>query len=409
MSLECYFLYSLITFDVPGNQVAWCCKHTQGNTLSLYNPSDYFNDPVLTDLRLSLDNNIKHPMCNVCWTAEASGIRSWRQTEEGMIPNHIKNISNLKKNVTRIEIKLDTTCDLACIYCGPWDSTTWQRENKIHKLFNKNFETTDNSKLQTKIIQTISEIGKYNRQLEIGFVGGESFLSKHIKGGNIKKFIDAFYLTAGNDAKLTLKFVSNANTPEKIINKTIQSLAETKITYPNLSIHVALSFESTERYTEFSRFHSDWKTIQKNLDIWFSIDWVKISINTAFNALTLEDLPNFVKYIKYLHKSKNWLINISPNIVYNPVGLTPAVLPVSFNTYIDAALDELTTMQTFFIDDLDAGYDRFKVTLENMKATLGAKQDKKEELKRITDYCIQKRNIDLKQLSPAVYSYLYSS
>jgi hypothetical protein len=408
MALGCYFPYSLITFDVPADRVSWCCKQTEGNTLSSYNPKEYFKDPVLSDLRSSLNNNIKHPLCKSCWDAEESGIQSWRQLE-GVIPSHINDIKDYTKQVTRLEIKLDNTCDLACIYCGPWDSTTWQRENKNYKFYNYKPKNYSNPILHEKILQTIREVGRHNRNLEIGFVGGESFLSKNVKDGNVRKYIDEFYETATVDSCVTLKFVSNANTPLKILKKTINVLEATKQSYPNLTIHVALSIESTGIYTESSRFHSNWHTVDNNLNIWLSKKWIHVSINTAFNALTIVDLPNFVNYLKILYTKHNRLISISPNIVYYPEGLTPSVLPDTFSKYIDLALHELQDMRDLFVDDNDCGVDMFILALENIKNTLGSSLHNKEKLKRVTDYCINVRQIDVKKIVPDLYEYLYKS
>ena len=400
--IGCYFLYNLITFDVPQNRVTWCCKQTEGNTLQSYNPNEYYNDPVLTDIRESLKQDIKHKNCGECWDSEAKGIRSWRQTEEGIIPSYITNIDDFKKQVTRLEIKLDNTCDLACIYCGPWDSTTWQRENKKHKFYKYN-KTDSNIEFHQKILDTIATIAKHNNILELGFVGGEPLLSKHIKDGNFKKFVDAFYKNSSNDALLTLKFVSNANTPKKILSKTLKVLQQTKQEYPTLQINIALSLESTGKYTEFSRYLSDWGLVDSNIQTWLSYKWINVSINTAFNALTLVDIPNYVQYLKDIYTKHDRLISISPNIVYWPEGLTPGVLPKSFKHYIDDALGILSTMQHMFVDDPDSGYDRFVETLNNMSNSLGA--GNVVDLLRYINYIEQIRKIDASALIPEVTEY----
>jgi len=392
VTLGCYFLYNLITFDVPKNRVTWCCKQTEGNTLSSFNPHEYYNDPVLTDIRESLKNNIKHKICDICWKAEANGLTSWRLTEEGLIPPHIKNIDDFKTQVTRLEIKLDNTCDLACIYCGPWDSTTWQKEHKKHKFHN--YEIDDlQLNLQDKIINTIKTIGQYNKTLEIGFVGGEPFLSKHLKDGKFKKFVDAYFATAGVAASLTLKFVTNANTPTKILSKTLKTLEQTKRQYPNLNIHVALSLESTKQYTEVSRFGSTWDHVDTNIRTWLSYNWINITINTAFNSLTLADLPNFIDYLKDVFAHRK--ISISPNIVYWPVGLTPSVLPVEYQTIINVAIEKLSTMQNMFVDDNDCGYDRFMRTLIDIKTSLGTTPQYLVDYQRHIDYITKIRKMEI--------------
>jgi hypothetical protein len=409
MKLECYFPYSLITFDVPKNMVTWCCKQTEGNSLSSFNPTEYFADPVLTDIRTSLKNGIENNLCSSCWKTERSGIQSWRQTN-GVLPDNIKNInldtSPYNKIVNRLEIKLDNTCDLACIYCGPWESTSWQRENKKSNFYDYPTPVIDES-LQQKIIDTVLEIGKFNDDLEIGFVGGESFLSKHIKQAAFKKYIDAFYTHAPLGAALTLKFVSNANTPDKILNQTIKILEQSKLQYPRLQVNVALSFESTGVFTETSRYLSSWDQIDKNVNKWLSKEWVNITINTAFNALTLSDLPNFVDYVINVHQRYNRKISITSDIVYYPQGLTPSVLPNTFATYIDAALMKVS--EDMFTDDVNCGYEKFINAMNNIKRSLGTTtKQHKPSLARYVTYCIEVRKIDIQKISPELYNFVYN-
>jgi hypothetical protein len=387
--------------------VTWCCKQTEGNSLSSFNPKEYFTDPVLTDIRESLTNGSKHTLCNFCWDTEKSGIQSWRQTN-GSIPDHLKstnlNITPYSKTVKRLEIKLDNTCDLACIYCGPWESTSWQRENKKTNFYNYPIKAIDDT-LQQKIIDTVLEIGKFNDDLEIGFVGGESFLSKHIKQSAFKKYIDAFYTHAPVSAVLRLKFVSNANTPDKILNQTIKILEQSKLQYPKLQVNVALSFESTGVFTETSRYLSSWMQIDKNVKKWLSKSWINITINTAFNALTLADLPNFADYIMKVHKLYNRKISITSDIVYYPQGLTPSVLPDTFAPYIDAALSKVSA--DMFTDDADCGYEKFTNALNNIKNTLGTTTaQNKASLVRYVSYCVDVRKIDIQKISPELYNFV---
>lgn len=408
MKLGCYFPYSLITFDVPKNTVTWCCKQTEGNSLSSFTPTDYFDDPVLKDIRTSLTKGVKHELCSFCWEVEKSGIQSWRQTN-GSIPDHLTKINldtpPYNKIVKRLEIKLDNTCDLACIYCGPWESTSWQRENKKSNFYDYPTPVIDDG-LQQKIIDTVLEIGKFNDDLEIGFVGGESFLSKHIKQAAFKKYIDAFYTHASLSAALTLKFVSNANTPDKILNQTIKILEQSKLQYPRLQVNVALSFESTGVFTETSRYLSSWDQINKNVNKWLSKSWANITINTAFNALTLSDLPNFVDYLINIHQKYNRKISITSDIVYYPQGLTPSVLPNTFATYIDAALVKVS--EHMFTDDVDCGYEKFINALNTIKDTLGTTTNQhKLSLTRYVTYCIEVRKIDIQKISPELYSFVF--
>ena len=410
MKLPCYFPYHLIVFDVPGNKVSWCCKQTGGTSLSEFNPTEYYNNALLTEMRTALTQGVKHPACQLCWRAEADGITSWRQLD-GKLPQHLStvdiNSSPHNKMVSRLEIKIDNTCDLACIYCGPWDSTAWQRENKKTNFYDYPIDAVDNG-LHQKILDTITEIVKHSDTLEIGFSGGESLISKHIKNGQFKKFVDAFYAGASPNKNLTLKFVTNCNTLDKVFDKNLQTLRDCKTQYPGLEIHIAMSLESTGEYTQVTRYLSDWDQVNKNINKWLACDWIKVSVNTAFNAISIVDLSAFITYLTATHRAHNRLINISPNVVYWPDGLSPSVLPESFKIYVQHALELLHTVQHIFVDDPDCGYMRFRETLENIHDTIGTNTASKHKLRRFLDYMLGARNITSTHLHPMLYDFVYN-
>lgn len=411
MSLFCYFPYSLIVFDIPQNQVSWCCKQDGGSKLSLYDPEIYHADKLLAEIRSSLNNGVKHSACKLCWDAESKGITSWRQTSEGKLPPNLVGVNidarPYDRAVSRIEIKLDNTCDLACIYCGPWNSSSWKRENKKTKFLEFNEIDNIEDGLHQKVTDTITEIGKYVNSLEIGFTGNEALISKHVRNGKFRKFIDAFYVHAPKNAVLTLKFVTNCNTPAKMFAKNLETLHQCKADYDGLRVHVAMSLESVGEFTEATRYLSDWKLIDENINKWLECEWITASFNTAFNAISIVNLSEFIRYLTLVHETHNRQINISPNVVYYPEGLNPSVLPDIFKEHVIDALEILSTIEHMFVDDEDCGYDRFKQTLENIRDTVGTDTPSLYKLKKYLDYSMNTRKIRIDQLNPILYNAVY--
>lgn len=405
MAINCSVLYNDIIIDVSRNSVKWCCRQDQSSSLSEYNPSEYFNNPLLRDIRDALGNDVKHPACQMCWDVERYGGKSWRNVY-GNEPNTISDPALLDRQVTRIEIKFDLTCDLACIYCGPWNSTTWEKENE-RTGFVQPYHRQENPDGLSKIQDILREIGRFNRFLMIEFTGGEPFLSKHFTYENLENLLGMYMMHNIENARLILKFTSNANTPAKVLSKTQECLEKLKNLYPTVDIIVALSLESTGKYTEISRYLSDWETIDANVRSWVSKPWLTPMISASFNALTLPDLKNFMVYLADVFTSNKRPIMISSNVVHWPVGLNPTVLPKSFEKYLDGALVQIENTKDLFDHSTPQGYDNLENCIKNLKETLGTEMHNKPHLKRFTDYCMRARNINLREVNPDLYGYVY--
>lgn len=411
--LDCIFPYKQILFDIPRNDVKWCCKMLQGSKLDEYDPDNYHSDPLLQDIRDNLENGIEHKACDVCWQAEHKNVESWRQVE-GKIPLELqgKNLNQdpYNKQFNRLELFFDNTCDLACIYCGPWLSSKWAQENQKSQLF-KHFKYTEkNTDEKTeKIIATIKNIGKAAREhqrMDLAFLGGEPFLSPQVKDGKFIRFIDAYYEHAPVSSELLLNFITNLNTPDKMFEKNLKVLKEAKEKYPNLMVHISMSLECVGKFTELTRFGSNWQTVDKNINRWLSLDWIGFNFNTAFNALTLSDLPNYIKYIAEVYEKHQRKISISPNVVYEPEGLEPSILDDSFAVYVQEAIDLVHANKHCFVDSDGIGWQRLVNNLDNIKNSLGNNVSKKPMLKEMLAYMHNHRDIDIKENFPLLIKYL---
>lgn len=89
----------------------------------------------LHDQKLFLDNDILAQRsqnfnsitgwtkeCNQCHSLEQSGQQSLRQTGPDWIPDTVDD-----QSAVMIDINLDNECNAACVICGEWSSTLWQK------------------------------------------------------------------------------------------------------------------------------------------------------------------------------------------------------------------------------------------------------------------------------------------
>ena len=147
-------------------QVGPCC-----NSFLNKEPADTFSfhtSPTLTRIRQDFDQGLKPRECNRCWDAEAAGRKSRREDAIEFF--------NLPTPDTTIKLEsLDYSatwaCNLACVMCGPWLSSTWAAELNLNsdELFQigRKFQRSNN----------IVDLIDFSSIKKLHFNGGEPMLN----------------------------------------------------------------------------------------------------------------------------------------------------------------------------------------------------------------------------------------
>jgi organic radical activating enzyme len=413
--IDCHFPYYDILLNVPNDSVTWCCKLVENSKLTDLDPDALHDAPLLKSIRTSLNEGIQHSACKTCWDAEKNNIQSWRQAE-GSLPEELANKDLTQppynNQFRRIEIFFDNTCDLACVYCDPSFSSNWAQENnqtKIHPEFLNKVYVDDQVKIQ-KIKDTIRSVSKTvtkDERVDIVILGGEPFLSPRVKNGKFIEYINIYYENAPIDSKLQITFITNCNTPDQVFDKNLAILREAKAMYPNLSVHITMSLECVGKLTEVTRYGSVWNQVDKNINKWLQEDWILFNFNTTFNAMTIHAVDEYIKYLVNLYEKHQRQIIISPNICYSPEGLQVSIMPTSYATYIDNAIQTVTDNKHCFGQD-DHGYKQLLITLTNIKTSLGKSTDRINDLKTLMEYSNKYRRVDFKKYIPSLYNYVYN-
>ena len=147
-------------------RVAPCCQ-AQSNVESI-DSFDFNTSPHLLKLRKQFSNGKQPTACNSCWTVEKVGHKSRRQSAIEFF-----NISAPSTEVVLEGLDHSATwaCNLACIMCGPDNSSLWASQNNLSKqeLFQlgRQFQKSNNflEKIDTTQIK------------KIHFNGGEPMLN----------------------------------------------------------------------------------------------------------------------------------------------------------------------------------------------------------------------------------------
>ena len=109
-------------------RVAPCCQ--AASSIELVDSFDFNTSPYLSKLRTQFSNGEQPTACSRCWEIEKIGQKSRRQSAVEFF-----NISTPDTEVVLEGLDHSATwaCNLACIMCGPHNSSLWASQNNLSK------------------------------------------------------------------------------------------------------------------------------------------------------------------------------------------------------------------------------------------------------------------------------------
>lgn len=165
----CRFLSNGYRFKSDGTNLTYqpCCWFTKEISL-IDNPNFDQQKEEISKI------NQWVPECSSCKQIEDSGaygnrsprLRSFEEIPDDSIPNNLPGW---------IELTIDTTCNAACIMCGPWHSTTWRKQEVKFKL--KTLDDLPTLTNPTEWLKIIQDKFSFEHVKSVSFLGGEPFES----------------------------------------------------------------------------------------------------------------------------------------------------------------------------------------------------------------------------------------
>lgn len=181
--------------------------------------------------------------CNECKTREEKNLFSPRL--QSLNREAFYNITDNTK--TSIEIQIDKDCNAACLICGPWNSTTWEKyNNKIKGIPIK--DVADPKIAAIEFINKLTTAIDFSGTREILFLGGEPLrTNSHIR--LLKKIKDP--------ANTVVKYTTNGSyLPDP---ETLEVWSKFK--------HIMLQFsiDGIGEHFNYLRWPLQWQQVEKNL------------------------------------------------------------------------------------------------------------------------------------------------
>ena len=237
------------------------------------------------------------PECEFCYNKETRGIPSPRQKAEnnpesivGLLPD------NEPDDITSLELQIDSGCNAACLICGDYNSSTWEKYNigKITDKSNSNKLIDLNNVLKTKsrfdkLKQTIS-LDKINMLV---FLGGEPLSSDLHKEmlHEIKK------VKSLND--INVRYVTNGSKiPDE---ETISLWREVK------KLRIMFSLDGIGEHFNYLRWPLQWNQVEKNIKFFIDlkIPNIEIGISSAINPFNIFYYDRYIEWENEFFKNTN--------------------------------------------------------------------------------------------------------
>ncbi len=338
-------------------EIKMCClassyKITESD-IEKYGSECFTNNDYTKERRLEMLQGIRHPDCSFCWEIEDKGIPSPRQLHHTYIPKYKETLDYLLDNWSEdidinsdlliskipymLELVIDTTCDLKCVYCSPRYSSKWASESLKHNIISiedynlLTAEPTDSFK--KLMLEWLSSSGSNLEMLRVS--GGEPLIASEFY--NIMNYLLSIDSNTGH--KMTVSIVTNLNAKEKQFNEFISMIPRI---LNKFNLEIIISMESVEEQAEYIRTGLDWNRFNSNVNKLCEInstnDNMHIALNPTLNVLSIPGLKYFIQWFIDLEMEYDKKLSIKNHMVKSPKCHSVYVLPGEFGKYIDEAI-----------------------------------------------------------------------
>lgn len=289
------------------------CHRINPDKISLENFQNFHNTPKkIADRELMLKGEWPTGGCEYCKAIEDAGGKSDRQHHlewESITPPELENNPVATVVTPRIvEVFLNNTCNLKCVYCDPGLSSSIEKENNEFGTFDKNgVRINAYNPVVTNRELYVDEFFKwlennYQHLERFHILGGEPFLQKEID-----RCLD-FWIDHPNP-KVTINIISNLMVKEKLLQKHIDKLSYLLENNCIAASHITGSIDTWGATAEYARNGLKLETFENNLIYILNSKISHVGIYSVITSLTLMDMP------KLLEKIRQWR-SIKSNLVF---------------------------------------------------------------------------------------------
>lgn len=383
------------------NSASASCHRTTQYKFDLDTFDDFHNLPEkLRDRQMMLDGTWPGNGCEYCKKIEDAGGASDR-----IMTSFQKNVTPIEVLAdptavsvvpTMVEVYFDNTCDLKCIYCGPWYSSAWDAENKKHGdwKYDSQYLSADYTKSSNRRQYVDKFFDWWDRHYEslthFQFLGGEPFYQSEFD-----EFVD--FIKERSNPKLTIVFSSNLNCSLTRLKSKISVFKELIEQNKLGCLQIVGSIDCWGIEQEYIRYPLRLSQWEQNFEYLVSEEWIRLSINSAINSLSIKTMPELLRKLSVWRQTRpiyqNFMSVQDPHPT-NPDYIGSGVFDEDFTQIIDVMKQDI---------HLDLHYEKYILYMDGINNQIKASQPNLKKLSELYHYLTEldrRRNTNWQTIFP---------
>lgn len=303
-----------------------CCEYDIGDrseATKINNVVKWWN----TDMQLLRDDMVagrENKGCHHCIKKEKNpNVASHRKHINRLYGNQILTTADA---IDSIEIRVSNYCNLKCIMCGPYASSSISAECRDYETEYKNIglmipyeETTrwwDDADSMHQLKLILANVSNIN------FAGGEPLLVPEV-----------IALLDSLDPSKIKRISFNTNLT-RVSNKFLLAIKRFE------RVDIGVSLEGHGAHNDYVRFGSDWSIIEKNIKILSNLNNVVLSINHVLQHTSIYSLPNLLTFVNSMklgiQASEVYVANNDPSQAMLEIHSAPQDAVDKFNNWLSS-------------------------------------------------------------------------
>ena len=337
------------------------CHHVQSHRVDsekLAHPAALHNTPEKQFARQQMLKGERPPECEYCWKIEDQGALSDRISKSGapwaypLFEQVLKEGIGTETIPSYVELAFDSACQFKCMYCSPAYSTKWQKEieefgayptaaklNSLEALNQMGVMPRSESE-KAKYIEAFwrwwPELAPKLRELRV--TGGEPFLSPETF-----RLIDS--LVSYPQPHLIFSINTNMGFNAQQLNSFLDRVESLRKSVKKIVLFTSL--DTVGAQAEYIRFGLNYRAFNENIDRVLSKvkGPIRVTFMITVNNLCLPGLKNLMMLVRDLRmKYPQHEIGIDTPYLRDPAHMSVELLPPSFVSYIDEAIEYMKDM-----------------------------------------------------------------
>jgi hypothetical protein len=254
---------------------------------------DFHNTPSkLQDRQRMLEGQWPKRGCDYCRNIESAGGVSDRITNLDLVGMHAPPELGVDPTATAVtprilEVYFDNTCNLKCLYCGPYFSSLWDAENIKwgQPAFIKSPNFADN---KLKLFEWIKIHG--HQLTSFNILGGEPLYQ-----AELEQCLSLFEQHPAPELKLQI--FTNLNAKLSHVKKIVQRVKQLIDKNCIREFEVTASLDCWGPQQEYVRFPLNLAEWEQNFNYLLEQHWINLIIGSTVTPLTVKTLPDLLEKI----------------------------------------------------------------------------------------------------------------